>query len=395
MATEFTPNYNLDLYASEDKPNLRDQYNAAMGKIDTQLKLDADGVTNANANVMGIRADVEALTSTVEAHGVQITGVQKTADDALSLAHTNEGDIASTQADVTSLQQTASSMQTQINGKAPTSHASSASTSGAASASNYGHVKLSDATTASTSVTGGVAATPLAVKTVNDTLSGVKAKTDKLAVSSPVSQVEFIASSSGDGTHGFGVIDRFSDGKPQSRLTITNRHIGFYMNGGYQWSANPIAHNSQVETVLKVFFRGNVDIINFSGVEKNFTDTSEWMLLATPAQLGITASPGDNIYSTVNLDYESGAHATVRLGSTGLYIRASGSSAGVHNIYGQLVLFANYTFPSTNAIDLSTNAIDPSTNALDEGEAEEPAPDMPGTFTFLIDPGAVPEPEQE
>jgi hypothetical protein len=381
MATEFTPNYNLDLYASGDKPNLRDQYNAAMGKIDTQLKLEADGVTNANANVMGIRADVEALTSTVEEHGVKIAGAQKTADDALSLAHANEGGIASTQADVASLQQTASSMQTQINGKAPTSHASSASTYGAASASDYGHVKLSDETTASTSATDGVAATPLAVKTVNDTLSAVKAKTDKLAVNSPVSQVEFTAPNSGDGTHGFGVTSGFSDGKPQTKLNVTNRQIGFYMNGGYQWIVNPIAHNSQVEQYLKVYFRGNVAIISFNGVEKNFTTPSEWMLLATPEQLGITASPGDNVYSSVNIDYEGGQTGTARLGSSGLHIRASGASAGNHSIYGQLVVFANYTFPSTMA--------------LRKGEAVEPAPDMPGTFTFLIVPGATQEAEQE
>ena len=42
MATEYTPNYDLDLYAGTDKPNLRDQYNAAMGKIDRQMKTNAD-----------------------------------------------------------------------------------------------------------------------------------------------------------------------------------------------------------------------------------------------------------------------------------------------------------------------------------------------------------------
>lgn len=35
--TQYTPNLNLDLYEDTDKPNLRDQYNAAMGKIDTDL----------------------------------------------------------------------------------------------------------------------------------------------------------------------------------------------------------------------------------------------------------------------------------------------------------------------------------------------------------------------
>ena len=58
MATEYTPNYNLDLYASADKPNLRDQYNAAMGKIDTQMKKSADDVTNANASVLTLQTQV-------------------------------------------------------------------------------------------------------------------------------------------------------------------------------------------------------------------------------------------------------------------------------------------------------------------------------------------------
>lgn len=37
MAT-YTPNYNLDKYEGTDKPNLRDQYNSAMDKIDSALK---------------------------------------------------------------------------------------------------------------------------------------------------------------------------------------------------------------------------------------------------------------------------------------------------------------------------------------------------------------------
>ena len=122
MATEYTPNYNLDLYASADKPNLRDQYNAAMGKIDTQMKKSADDVTNANANVLTLQTqmteaqkDISALESTVETHGTQITDVQKTADDALSLAQTNESDIADTQNDVTTLQTKMTSVESTAN----------------------------------------------------------------------------------------------------------------------------------------------------------------------------------------------------------------------------------------------------------------------------------------
>ena len=208
MATEYTPNYNLDLYASADKPNLRDQYNTAMGKIDTQMKANADGITNANANVgtlqtqmQQVQGDVSALESTVETHGTQITGVQKTADDALSLAQTNESDIADTQSDVTSLtsrvttvegtadknktdvasldtrmgvaegniteaQNDIDGLQNTVNGKAPANHASTANTYGQGSATNFGHLKVVDSGTAAAST--GTAASP---KMVNDAVN--------------------------------------------------------------------------------------------------------------------------------------------------------------------------------------------------------------------------------
>lgn len=57
------------------------------------------------------------------------------------------------------------------NSKAPTSHASSATTYGTGSSTNYGHVKLSDSTSSTSGVSGGIAATPAAVKAVNDSLS--------------------------------------------------------------------------------------------------------------------------------------------------------------------------------------------------------------------------------
>lgn len=212
MATEYTPNYNLDLYASADKPNLRDQYNAAMGKIDTQMKKSADDVTNANANVLTLQTqvteaqkDISALESTVETHGTQITDVQKTADDALSLAKTNESDIADTQADVTSLtgrvtavegaakknetgiasldtrmdaaegniteaQNDIDGLQTAVDGKAPTNHASTANTYGQGSSTNFGHLKVADSGSAAAS--SGTAASP---KMVADQISALKA----------------------------------------------------------------------------------------------------------------------------------------------------------------------------------------------------------------------------
>ena len=225
MAKEYTPNYNLDLYASADKPNLRDQYNAAMGKIDTQMKKSANDVTNANANVLTLQTkvteaqkdvsalqtkvteaqkDVSALESTVKTHGTQITSVRKTADDALSLAKTNKSDIADTQADVTSLtgrvtavegaakknekgiasldtrmdaaevditeaRNDINGLQTAVGKKAPINHASTANTYGQGSSTNFGHLKVADS--GSEAASSGTAASP---KMVADQISALK-----------------------------------------------------------------------------------------------------------------------------------------------------------------------------------------------------------------------------
>ena len=205
MATEYTPNYNLDLYASADKPNLRDQYNAAMGKIDTQMKKSADDVTNANANVLTLQTqmteaqkDIAGLESAVDEHGTEITIVQKTANDALSLAQTNESGIADAQGTVTSLtsrvvavEGTANKnktdiasidtrvgvaegnitearndidgLQTAVDGKAPTDHASTANTYGQGSPTNFGHLKVTD-TAGATDASTGTAASPAGVQ---------------------------------------------------------------------------------------------------------------------------------------------------------------------------------------------------------------------------------------
>lgn len=219
MATEHTPNYNLDLYASADKPNLRDQYNAAMGKVDAQMKKSADDIVNANANVITLQTqmtetqkDVSALTATVETHGTQITGAQKTADDALSLAKANETDLAGTQADVTALTGRVTtvegaatsnkrdivalgtrvvSLQTDVRQKAPTDHASAASTYGQGTPTMFGHLKVTDASTAAAST--GTAASPYMVSQVSEQVNKLRAvitaKPKSVSVSSSIANV--------------------------------------------------------------------------------------------------------------------------------------------------------------------------------------------------------------
>lgn len=59
-------------------------------------------------------------------------------------------------------------LQGEINNKAPNNHASTATTYGVGNGSNYGHIKLSDSTSSTSGVSGGIAATPAAVKSAYD-----------------------------------------------------------------------------------------------------------------------------------------------------------------------------------------------------------------------------------
>ena len=73
--TQYTPNYNLDLYESSDKPNLRDQYNSAMGKIDTQLATPVSESGIADGAVTGDKIANGAVTA-----GKIASGAVDTAD---------------------------------------------------------------------------------------------------------------------------------------------------------------------------------------------------------------------------------------------------------------------------------------------------------------------------
>lgn len=132
MASQYTPNYNLDLYVSTDKPNLRDQYNGAMGKIDKAL-LDANNkvvdygnqVANLSTRVENVETTVGGLDGRITANTEQIAAVKSTADgaaanatdakttadSALSLAQTNERDISLAETRITELEKVPADVQ--------------------------------------------------------------------------------------------------------------------------------------------------------------------------------------------------------------------------------------------------------------------------------------------
>ena len=112
MASEYTPNYNLDLYTDNDKPNLRDQYNGAITKIDTQLhefsnnlvvvtesanqakdkaataQNTADANTNAISTLNTTVTKIDSAYKTADAKlSSDLTDAYKAADDAVTSAY--------------------------------------------------------------------------------------------------------------------------------------------------------------------------------------------------------------------------------------------------------------------------------------------------------------------
>ena len=94
MASEYTPNYNLDLYVDNDKPNLRDQYNGAITKIDAQLHefsnnmvivTDAANQARDKAGTAQSAADANAKSiSTLSTTVTEVDSAYKAADTKLS-----------------------------------------------------------------------------------------------------------------------------------------------------------------------------------------------------------------------------------------------------------------------------------------------------------------------
>lgn len=91
--------------------------------------------------------------------------------------------------------------------RAPNNHASSATTYGTGTSSNYGHLKLSDSHTSTSGTSGGIAATPSAVKSAYDlangkqsqiTASGILKGDGNGGVTAAVAGTDYLAPGSGD-----------------------------------------------------------------------------------------------------------------------------------------------------------------------------------------------------
>lgn len=82
----FTPNYNLDLYDPDDKPNLNDQYNDAMGKLDNALRGMENDIVTAETAVNNLSTKVDGFDARITANATAATAAQTTADSAVDMS---------------------------------------------------------------------------------------------------------------------------------------------------------------------------------------------------------------------------------------------------------------------------------------------------------------------
>ena len=101
MASEYTPNYNLDKYVGTDKPNLRDQYNSAMDKIDAQFVVIENDHTETNNQISAINTNMTQLGERVTSAEGKVTAV--------------EGQIGQTNTELATVKQTAENANSQAN----------------------------------------------------------------------------------------------------------------------------------------------------------------------------------------------------------------------------------------------------------------------------------------
>lgn len=101
MASEYTPNYNLDKYVGTDKPNLRDQYNSAMDKIDAQFVGIENDHTETNNQISAINTNMTQL-------GVRVTAAEGKVTEV-------EGQISQTNTELAAVKQTAENANSQAN----------------------------------------------------------------------------------------------------------------------------------------------------------------------------------------------------------------------------------------------------------------------------------------
>lgn len=146
------------------------QYNGRTWSNIGKLKMDVDTVDGYDAAITPQANTIAVRNASGKLEG-DITGNAETASSAATLSETlpvNKGGTGAT---------TSEAARANL-GVPPTSHASTGTTHGVGNATQYGHLKLSDATNSVSGASGGTAATPAAVKAAKDAADTAKGAAD-------------------------------------------------------------------------------------------------------------------------------------------------------------------------------------------------------------------------
>lgn len=146
------------------------QYNGRTWSNIGKLKMDVDTVDGYDAAITP-QANTVAVRNASGLLEDSITGNAATASSAATLSQTlpvNKGGTGAT---------TSEAARSNL-GVPPTSHASAATTHGVGNATQYGHLKLSDAVDSASGATGGTAATPAAVKAAKEVADAAQSSAD-------------------------------------------------------------------------------------------------------------------------------------------------------------------------------------------------------------------------
>ena len=256
--------------------------NSVFSEINSVLS--AAGVSPSTASTTDLRDAIQALAQVVATSSVPGSVLSSTLSGKLNVIADGTATIngLGTPSD---LQTTADSVVAAINevlalaqGKAPTSHASSATTYGVGTTQQYGHVKLCDSASSAATSAAGVAATPAAVKSVADSLASYQsANNAAVAGKAPISHASSAT------TYGVGTTQLYG-------------HVKVTEGCGLSISGGTISLNAPGYNCL-----GNVTIICFNG--NKYTPTNGVINLGTPTinancvcQRAISSSTAGDFY---------------------------------------------------------------------------------------------------
>ena len=265
-----------------------------------------------------------------------VTDLQTTLDGKAASSHSHAI------ADVTNLQST-------LDGKAPKSHASTATTYGAGTGSNYGHVKLSDATNGTAAAaSGGTAATP---KAVSDALAAAKSYADGLdtGVTSVAGKTGAVTLDKSD--VGLGNVDNTADADKvvasAGKLTTAQSIDGVSFDG-----SKSIIHygvcDTGASTAVKQVYISTQSFVVAAGtwIAVKFTNTNT----AAPSALKLTVNSLPTNGTNGNIRYRGSYLPSADILSAGRVYLFVYDGTG-WELIGDLDTDTTYTHPSYDAAD--------------------------------------------